>query len=61
MEGQRRGRDGVTIICIPHERTGAGQEAQKHNGSVIPISTSYRLISFTNSVEGGRATREENM
>lgn len=33
----------------------------RYNGSVISISTSYRFISFTNSVEGGRATSEENM
>lgn len=61
MDRQSRGGEGVTMFCIPHERTGGGQEEQEYNGSVIPISTSYRFISFAHSVEGGRATREENM
>lgn len=52
MEGQSRVRGGVRNIFIPYERSGGGQEAREHNGSIVPMPTSYGLLSLTDSVGG---------
>lgn len=55
MEGQSRVRGGVRNIFIPYKRTGGGQEAREHNGSIVPMPTSYGLLSLT--LSGGEGDK----